>query len=258
MISIASPLRDLLTRQGVEGVVRIPLDRRASLKDVIESLGIPHPEIGSVRVDGRPAHLAELARDGTSLEVRGHDRPIRLRIGGADGAGDGAPGSFLLDVHLGKLARLLRLLGVDTSYSNDCPDERLARLAEAENRILLTRDRALLKRGSIRHGLLVRSNHPGTQVREVLARFDLTEVARPWSRCLRCNAALESVEASEVWDRLEPRTKLYYRRFRRCSGCSRIYWEGSHFQRLREELSSTGLVDTVSRPSAEGDLPARP
>ena len=163
---------------------------------------------------------------------------------------------FLLDVHLGRLARALRLLGLDAAWGRDLDDGELARRSAEERRILLTRDRGLLKRRAVTHGYLVRSLRPPEQLREVLRRFDLVDRAgrpasaqvRPFSRCLRCNLPLEDLSAAEAAEekktgRIPPRVGELYDRFRRCPGCRRIYWRGTHWEQLRRRL---------------GDLPGLP
>jgi uncharacterized protein with PIN domain len=143
---------------------------------------------------------------------------------------------FVLDGHLGKLASYLRLLGFDTLYRNDYDDDELADTSSNQRRILLTRDRGLLKRNRVWFGYCIRARSPGEQVVEVLKRFDLAERAHPFSRCACCNGLLTPVEKVDVFDRLEPKTKLYYDDFRICQDCDRIYWKGSHFERMESQL----------------------
>jgi uncharacterized protein with PIN domain len=147
---------------------------------------------------------------------------------------------FLLDTHLGKLAAHLRLLGFDTAYTNDASDPELARRSRAEGRILLTRDRGLLKRSSVVHGYHVWETDPERQVVEVVQRFALLDKARPFSRCTRCNGRVEPVAKAQVLDALEPKTRLYYDEFGRCQGCGRVYWKGSHYERIQGLLERFG------------------
>jgi uncharacterized protein with PIN domain len=164
---------------------------------------------------------------------------------------------FILDVHLGKLASYLRLLGFDTLYRNDYSDTELARTAQSEGRILLTRDGPLLRRRFVRSGYHPRSTNPEEQVREVVERFHLHGRARPWTRCLACNGDLRPVSKEDVLHLLEPRTRLYYDRFRQCTTCGRIYWEGTHFKALREKLVRFGF-DNAGDAGGSVTEPPRP
>lgn len=219
--------------------LRLSHHERQSLKHLIESFGVPHTEVGKVRVNGRPARLEDIAEDGDQVEVQA--------------AAPGCPiePRFLLDSHLGRLAAYLRMLGFDSLYENDYSDEELAALLAEDARILLTRDRRLLMRKVVRAGYCLRSLDPQEQLREVVRRFDLTGRIVPFRRCLRCNALLEPVEKAAILDRLEPKTKLYYEAFVRCPACDQIYWQGSHFERMQAMLAK--LTETqpseISKPS---------
>ncbi len=144
---------------------------------------------------------------------------------------------FVIDVNLGRLARLLRVLGFDVWWSSDADDQILADISLGEQRILLTRDRGLLKRRAITHGLFVHSQHAEEQTLEVMRRLDLRRRVSPFTRCVRCNGQLAAVEKEQVMDRLEPLTRRYYDEFSQCPDCGRVYWAGTHFDRL------TRLVD---------------
>ena len=140
---------------------------------------------------------------------------------------------FVLDTHLGKLAAYLRMLGFDSLYHNDCRDEELARISANQQRTLLTRDRGLLKRSIVIHGYLVRKVHPHHQMIEVLSRFDLFASISPFRRCLHCNAPLQAVPKESIRHRLLRKTEQHYDEFHICSDCDRIYWKGSHYQRMQ-------------------------
>jgi hypothetical protein len=156
---------------------------------------------------------------------------------------------FVLDGHLGRLARYLRMLGFDTAWNRRSEDEDLARLSAAERRILLTRDRGLLKRREVTHGYWLRETDPRRQLREVVARFDLAGSMRPFSRCLRCNAPLRAAAKAEVEARLPPRTRACYEEFLRCDGCGGVYWSGPHHRRM------AALVDEVRSHAAASRAP---
>jgi uncharacterized protein with PIN domain len=150
---------------------------------------------------------------------------------------------FVVDANLGQLARYLRLLGFDATYRNNFTDAEVAQIASREKRIVLTRDRALLRHKVITHGYFVRAVKPREQVREILARLDLYGALRPFTRCLLCNGELEAVDKEAVLHQLEPKTKKFYDRFRRCKACGQAYWKGSHFNRMEK------LCEYFSTPS---------
>ena len=206
---------------------------RNAIKDMIEALGVPHPEVELILVNGQSVDFSYIVRDGDRISVypvfEAFDitpllrlRPKPLRVS-----------RFILDVHLGRLARYLRLFGFDTLYRNDYDDAELARLAGKQRRILLTRDRGLLKRSSVTHGYYVRETDPCRQLREVLARFDLYRSVRSFQRCTRCNGLLAPVAKERILDRLGPDTQRYFNQFWRCTGCQQIYWQGNHYERLQ-------------------------
>ena len=145
---------------------------------------------------------------------------------------------FVADAHLGGLAHRLRLLGFDTLYDNGFRDEEVERLARVEQRIVLTRDRQLLKRRGITHGCYVRALRPEEQLREVFDRLDLARAARPFTRCLRCNGMLRAVDRERVAAALPPTVAERYPRFAVCDGCARVFWEGSHWRRMRDRVDA--------------------
>jgi uncharacterized protein with PIN domain len=185
-------------------------------------LGVPHPEIGQVQVNGQVGMLSTITQDGDRVEL--HPIP------------NGCPVEphFVLDNHLGRLAAYLRMLGFDCLYQNQFDDEEMAELVQKEERILLTRDRRLLMRKAVTHGYCLRSLNSLEQLSEVIGRFELKERIRPFHRCLRCNHPLEPVAKEAVLDRLEPLTKLYFDEFQICPACKQIYWKGSHFERMQD------------------------
>lgn len=216
-------------------------ERRTSVKDMIESFGVPHTEVEIILVNGRSVDFSCLVQDGDHISVypvfESLDVSPLLRLRPAPLR---TP-AFVLDSNLGRLARYLRLLGFDCLYQNDYDDETVATIADQQQRIVLTRDRALLQRKIITRGYFVRAVHPRLQVKEVLARLDLYRQVAPFSRCIRCNGNLQVVEKQAVEARLEPKTRQYFDSFRMCTDCGQIYWQGSHHARslqLIEELTT--------------------
>lgn len=199
--------------------------RAATLKNAIEALGVPHTEVGTVMVNGEPATLQRIVRENDLIEVR---PPAMEEIGSVP--------IFLADAHLGALARFLRMLGFDTLHRNAFDDAEIRRLAQAEGRIVLTRDRELLKCREIRRGCHVRELQPERQLAEVAARYALAAHARPFTLCLHCNLPLEAVAKNEVAHRVPPAVLAIHEHFTHCAGCGRIYWPGTHYQRMREVL----------------------
>jgi hypothetical protein len=194
-----------------------------SIKHMVESLQIPHTEIGPVMVNGLKAGLGTLLYGGEKVELFPAIHELTEDVSASDW-----PPRFLLDGHLGKLATYLRMLGVDARYSNKADDKDLAQAAEQDHLALLTRDRRLLMRKMVTRGYLVRSLDPICQLEEVIQRFKLEDQINPFVRCLRCNTALLPVDKQAVYDRLEPLTKQYYNDFSICPMCGRVYWRGSH------------------------------
>ncbi len=214
----------------------VKLAGHETVKHLIEMLGVPHPEVDLILVNEQSVDFDYLVQGGDrvsvypvfeSVDIRGISkvRPEPLR----------SP-RFVLDNHLGRLAGYLRLLGFDCLYRNDYQDRKLAEISARQERILLTRDRGLLKRKIVTRGYLVRSDQPLEQAEEIIRRFDLAASVRPFTRCSRCNGRLFSVEKSEVYDQLEPLTKKHYNQFTRCEDCGQVYWRGSHFQELKEKI----------------------
>jgi uncharacterized protein len=211
---------------------RRPFRPHQTVKDVVEAMGIPHTEIDLIVVGGEPVGFSHRPHPGDRIavypvfEALGIEPISRLRP---------APlrdPRFVVDVNVGKLARHLRLLGFDVRWSSSADDDTLARVSTDDQRILLTRDRGLLARRTITHGLYVHAVDPVEQVVEVVQRLDLAGRFAPFTRCLRCNSPLVDVPKAEVLDRLEPLTRRHYDEFRRCTGCDRIFWPGSHHDRL--------------------------
>lgn len=200
-----------------------------AVKDVIESVGVPHPEVDLVLIDGEAAPLTAPLHDGAQIDVF----PAR----------EGPPGltrllpplqavpRFVLDGHLGRLASLLRMLGFDTLWERNPADPALAEVSAQEDRVLLTRDLGLLKRSVVRRGAFVRATQHLAQGREVVHRFELRGKEHPFTRCLRCNGFLHETPAAAA--QVPPRVLERHDRFFSCAGCGQVYWAGTHHDRMR-------------------------
>lgn len=210
----------------------------ASLKDAIEAIGVPHPEVDLIFVNGAAEDFTCRLGDGDTVAVYPPFHSIDVRGLRRVGTAAPEPVRFALDEHLGKLAALLRLAGFDALLTGG--DAHLARVASDEERVLLTRDVALLKRNEVRWGHWVRHVVPVRQLGEVLQRFDLLERVRPFTRCLECNVPVVAADAEAVASRVLPRTRAGFREFHECPSCRRVYWKGSHYQAMCRVLESLG------------------
>ncbi len=227
-------LNVFLGSKAGDAVIERRLAEKTSVKDVIESCGVPHPEVDLILVDEQTVGFAHTLANDAKVEVfpienRGTDRTEkRLQTIGI--------ARFVADEHLGGLTRNLRLLGFDVAYPKNADDRQLLDVMARENRALLTRDRRLLMHGIVQHGYYPRSQNADEQTIEVVRRFNLSKLIAPFTRCLRCNAPLEAAAKADVIDKLEPLTKIYYHQFRRCPDCKQIYWSGSHFPKLQKRI----------------------
>ena len=249
-------LADFLPRARRRDALRHAFEGAPTIKDRIEAIGVPHPEVDRIEVGGVAVGFEYRLRDGDEVDVH--------PIDGAEATGSPGPGGrtghlvpprqrperFVLDGHLGRLAAYLRLLGFDTLYTNRADDVDLARLAGADGRILLTRDRGLLKRRAVVHGYFVRDDDPRRQLAEVARRYGLAASAQPFTRCTRCNGPIEEVEREQVAHLLQERTLRYYKVFGRCGSCGTVYWEGSHVERMRVVIRAA-LGPPSTEPNAQ-------
>jgi hypothetical protein len=206
----------------------------STTKAVIESLGVPHTEVDLVLVNDESVDFSRQLKEGDRLSVYpvfeswdisavSRVRTVPLR-----------ETRFAADVHLGKLARLLRMMGFDTAYGNNLADDVIVSAALAEKRIVLTRDRGLLKRRAVTHGYFVRSLAPREQLAEVLTRFDITAHVRMFGRCMSCNAVLSRVSKISVLDHLPPAVAEMCSEFSRCQGCGKVFWRGTHWESMKK------------------------
>ena len=229
LLEVPPPLRFFLPITKRQQEVQVPWDGTSTVGHLLASVGVPRTEVGGLSVDGRAVDAGYRPRPGDRITVVPVRRPQSWPT---------TPPKFVLDVHLGTLARRMRLLGVDTAYDRRAEDEELLRTSLTEERILLTRDRGLLHRRALRWGAHVDHQEPDAQLREVLDRF--APPLHPWTRCPRCNGMLADVTKSHVEAQLPAGTLRSYETFRRCQACGQVYWRGAHGNRL------DGIVDAAT------------
>ena len=219
--------------------------QHASVKHAIEALGVPHTEVGRVQVDDIVVGLGHRLRDGERVQV--------AAVGAAASDPERAP-RFVADAHLGRLARYLRFLGFDTLQRNAWDDGELVALARAGQRIVLTRDRALLMRRDVERGCCLRAIEPLAQLREVGARYALEATPATWRapRCLLCNTPVVAVQPASVASSVPPQVRAHHDAFWRCPSCARVYWRGSHWQRMRARADAA-LREARAAASPGGD-----
>ena len=229
-IRLQDSLNDFLPLDLRGQAITVISGNNQSLKHLIESIGVPHPEIAGIWVNGQKADLGEIARPDSIVEVSPYE-PGDPRILPAEVR-------FVLDCHLGKLASYQRILGFDVAYANEAKDETLAETSACENRILLTRDRGLLKRKIIHFGYYIRSQNPRSQLLEVIHRYCLRGKFHPFTRCPQCNGCLQPVAKSDVSGILPANTRIYFDRFWQCVSCRKVYWQGSHYHRIQDWIKA--------------------
>jgi len=235
-------LSELLPAGKRGGAFAVAFQGEQSVKHLFESCGVPHTEVGEITANEAAVSPKYIVQDGDRIEIKSFNLPDLSGFQNPSGL-EHVPPRFVLDIHLGRLAGWLRLLGFDAAYRNDLQDDELAHISSQEGRALLTRDRRLLMRSIVTQGCLVRSLLPQGQVEEVLTRYDLFSAIVPFGRCGRCNGLLEAVDKQQIIDQLQPLTKLYFDEFQRCTGCGQVYWKGSHTKRFHEfiqELQKLG------------------
>ena len=216
----------------------LPLDKKETafvysfrgnpaVKDAIEAIGVPHVEINLIQVNDQTVDFRYHLKNNDVVSVYPVQRKIeRKEI------------KFILDVHLGKLAKYLRMCGFDTAYQNDYNDKKIIEISLEENRIILTRDIGILKVKSVSNGYFIRNQDWKAQLTEVLKHFDLYHAITPFIRCIKCNGKLEKIEKEKIIQQLEPLTQKYFDTFFRCTHCQGIFWEGSHFDRMSSFINT--------------------
>ena len=251
-------MRDFLPKGLRSGTVTRSFDVAGSVKDMIEACGIPHTEVDLIVASGRSVDFSYLVNGGERISVfpvfESFDitpivkvRPAPLRMV-----------RFVADDHLGRLARFLRLLGLDTVYGPDWTDPELVRVSTSEERILLTRDVGLLKHGSVTHGYYVRAIDPREQVTEVVRRFHLARQLTPFTRCMTCNGELIPVAKDEIARRVPLETRRHVDDFQMCRSCGKVYWQGAHHSELRRIVAAARRADRTPTETVGREPPPAP
>ena len=231
-------LNDFLPRYKRKITFKHTFKGNMSIKDVIESIGVPHTEVDLILVNRKSVDFTFKAKDRDQISVypvfesfdisdvtRLRPRPLRIT-------------KFILDVHLGKLAKYLRMIGFDTLYENNYSDPYIIATSHSEKRIILTRDIGILKNKQVTHGYFVRSTNPKDQLREVIDRFDLSKNIQPLNRCIECNGSIVTVCQEDIEHLLKPKTRKYFNEFFQCINCKKVYWEGSHYHNIIDQINS--------------------
>ncbi|MGA2406321.1 MAG: Mut7-C RNAse domain-containing protein [Bacteroidales bacterium] len=235
-------LNDFLPQEKRKKLFPYEFNGTPSIKDAVEAIGVPHVEVDLILVNSLSVDFSYKLKNADSVSVYPvfesfdiapvtHLRKKPLR-----------DLKFVADVHLGKLTKYLRLCGFDTYYRTDLNDEEIIDLSLSDKRVILTRDKGLLKNKKVTHGYYIRSRYPRYQLKEVFLRFDLKNLIASFTRCMECNGLLRNVTKKEILDRLLPKTRQYYRKFKMCNDCNRIYWNGSHWQNMKRDIKTLMLA----------------
>jgi uncharacterized protein with PIN domain len=216
---------------------------RTSVKDLIESLGVPHTEVDLILANDKSVNFKYLINDGDDISVYPvfesldisnvqHLRPKPLRNP-----------KFVADVHLGRLTRYLIMMGFDVYYKNDLSDEEIVKISLKERRAILTRDIGILKRTEVTHAYFIRTDKVEKQTEEVIIRFDLQNEIKEFSRCLECNELLKSIKKETIIEQLPPKVSQTHNEFYQCPSCKKIYWKGTHYQRMLSFIQSLKNIE---------------
>lgn len=237
-LRLYAQLNDFLPPEQRQAELILELKQPRSVKDLIESIGVPHTEVDLILANGRsvdftyPVQLADRLSVYPVFQILDcatliHCQPAAL-----------AEPRFVLDVHLGRLTAYLRLLGFDSLYRNDYDDPALADISASEQRILLTCDRQLLMRNQVSYGYFVRARQPRLQLLEIMSRYQLFDKQQPFTRCMHCNGLTRLVHKKDIEQQLLADTRKYYDEFYQCETCNKIYWKGSHYKKLQAVIDN--------------------
>ncbi|KPK83689.1 MAG: twitching motility protein PilT [Bacteroides sp. SM23_62_1] len=232
-------LNDFLPAKKRKTLLRISFTGRQTVKDMIESQGVPHTDVDLILVNGKSVNFNQIIHDGDKISVYPEFESLDISSVTHLKKPPLRNPKFILDVHLGRLARYLRAMGFDTLYRNDYTDNDLVNISLREKRIILTRDKGILMRNAVERGYWIRNIDVKEQALEITRRFDLYNLISPFKRCMECNGLIRSVSKESVMKHLQFKTKEYYDHFFRCTSCEKIYWKGSHYERMNHFLTKT-------------------
>jgi len=233
-LSFVGELNDFISKRDKHTPIYHSSSHPTSIKDVIESLGIPHPEVDIIIVNNHSVDFSYQVRNGDEIYIYPYStHPQSSAFIHLAPQNQDIP-TFVVDTHLGKLASYLRMLGFDTIYQNYYSDQRLAEISSFENRTLLSRDLGLLKRKVVMRGYYLRSMIPRNQLIEIINRYQLVNKIKPFRLCIRCNGGIKPIHKSRIEMQLQEKTRQYYDEFQICEDCSQIYWEGSHYYDMQK------------------------
>ena len=240
-IRFYAELNDFLSAERRQQALEVRCFGTPSVKDLIESLGVPHTEVDCILVNGESAGFDRQVQAGDRISVYPMFERFDISTTSCIDRSPLREPRFIVDVHLGRLARDLRLLGFDTRWRSDLDDDEIRAASFAEHRIILTRDLGILRHGAVEHGYFVRATDPLEQVTEVVRALQLEGQLQPWTRCTCCNTPLQPADPGDVAGRVPDAILRSYERFVACPGCDRVYWPGSHYDRMRERLAGAGI-----------------
>jgi len=225
-------LGDFLDLSVKETFVELKFELHPAIKDLIEAKGVPHTAIFKLTVNGQQQSLDYNVKAGDLITALPFESVEALEFDSIYTQ----PTTFIVDVHLAKLAKTLRLLGFNTAFDKNWDDKDIIRISNQEHRMILTRDIELLKNGDTQFGYWVRSQDPDQQIRELLQRFLLSDQLAPFTRCMKCNGLLAEVPISKVKEKVPPKVKQWCSQFFQCQDCKQVYWKGSHYEKLQQKV----------------------
>lgn len=232
-INVHGSLTDFLSGEKVEKCsLTVSFELNPSIKDLIEAEGIPHTALYKIKANNKEKGLSYNVESGDNIDAFPFEMVDPENIDSIYSS----PSAFIANGHLAKLGRNLRLLGLDTLIEDKAGDIEIIRISNNDKRMILTRDLDLLRHGSAKYGYWMRNEQPDRQLQEILSRFDLQDKLKPFSRCMACNGQLEETTLSEVSDKVPPKVKEWCKQFHRCKSCGKVYWKGSHYDKLKERV----------------------
>ncbi len=249
MFRFYEELNDFLPKSKRKTDFEAEFEEKRSIKDMIESLGVPHTEIDLILVNGKSVDFKYLLqdKDGVSvypvfeaLDITGvtHLRKIPLR-----------KTRFIADNNLGDIVKYLRVLGFDVYFDASHSPREIIEISKRESRIILTRSKNLLKRKEVTHGLYIYPGATGEQVKRIVDFLDIKSGIEPFSRCLLCNNRLKTIAREEIADRIPPKTKAHCNEYTHCKCCDKIYWKGTHFMNMSK------VIDMILKSGCQASPP---